>query len=256
MLVVPGRGPIAESHAIINYLAEGTKLLPADKYERALVWQWLGFEQYQLEPGVATVRFWLTSLKKTPAELGEKYAERFQRGAEALAVLEKGLSGRRWLVGADVSLADIALFAYAHVADEAGYRLSDFPAICAWVSEFKAPVVVRADHLAVAPTRREAFRFWLKLGLISFGGPVAQIAIMHRELVDVRRWFDERTFMNALNFRRPDPGTRGAAARGLARLAPARRLGRRRRGALLHPAVGGAAARPCRSSTRCTATCR
>jgi len=137
LLVVPDRGPIAESHAIINYLAEGTKLLPADKYERALVWQWLGFEQYQLEPGVATVRFWLTSLKKTPAELGEKYTERFQRGAEALAVLEKGLVGHRWLVGADVSLADIALFAYTHVADEAGYRFSDYPAIVAWIAEFK-----------------------------------------------------------------------------------------------------------------------
>jgi glutathione S-transferase len=137
VLLIPDRGPIAESHAIINYLAEGTKLLPADRYERAQVWQWLGFEQYQLEPGVATVRFWLTSLKKTPEQLGEKYTERFQRGAEALAVLEKGLAGRRWLVGEDVSLADIALFAYTHVADEAGYRLAEFPGISAWVAGFK-----------------------------------------------------------------------------------------------------------------------
>lgn len=66
--------------------------------------------------------------------------------------------------------------------------------------------MVRADHVAVTPTRREASRFWLKLGLISFGGPVAQIAIMHRELIDVRRWFDERTFMNALNFAVLVPG--------------------------------------------------
>jgi glutathione S-transferase len=138
VLVVPDRGPIAESHAIINYLAEGTRLLPADRYGRALVWQWLCFEQYQLEPGVATVRFWLTSLKKTPEQLGEKYTERFQRGAEALAVLEQGLAGRRWLVGEDVSLADIALFAYTHVADEAGYRLADFPSIARWVGAFKS----------------------------------------------------------------------------------------------------------------------
>jgi len=137
VLVLPDGRPISESHAIINYLAEGTKRLPADRYERALVWQWLGFEQYQLEPGVATVRFWLTSLKKTPEQLGEKYTERFQRGAEALAVLEKGLAGRRWLVGEDVSLADIALFAYTHVADEAGYRLAEFPGISAWVAGFK-----------------------------------------------------------------------------------------------------------------------
>jgi chromate transporter len=66
--------------------------------------------------------------------------------------------------------------------------------------------VVRADHLGVTPTRREALRFWLKLGLISFGGPVAQIAIMHRELIEIRRWFDERTFMNALNFAVLIPG--------------------------------------------------
>ena len=158
------------------------------------MWQWLGFEQYQLEPGVATVRFWLTSLKKTPAELGEKYTERFQRGAEALAVLEKGLAGRRWLVGADVSLADIALFAYTHVADEAGYRLAEFPGDLRLGGGVQAPAVVRADHVDVTPTRREAFRFWLKLGLISFGGPVAQIAIMHREVVERRRWLDERDF--------------------------------------------------------------
>ena len=137
LLMVPGRGPLAESHAIINFLAEGTKLMPADSFARALVWQWLCFEQYQLEPGAATVRFWLKSLRKTPAELGEKYTERFQRGADALAVLERALAGRRWLVGEDVTLADIGLFAYTHVADEAGYRLEDYPAIGAWIAAFK-----------------------------------------------------------------------------------------------------------------------
>ncbi len=138
VLVVPGRGALAESHAIIGYLAEGSKLVPADRFERAQMWQWMGFEQYQLEPGVATVRFWLRSLKKTPEELGDRYTERFQRGAEALAVLERGLAGRRWLVGEAVSLADIALFAYTHVADEAGYRLAEFPAISAWIAAFKS----------------------------------------------------------------------------------------------------------------------
>jgi glutathione S-transferase len=137
VLVVPGEGPIAESHAIINYLAEGTKLMPADRFGRALVWQWLCFEQYQLEPVVATVRFMLHYLNKTKEELGVRYTDRFQRGADALAVLEQGLAGRRWLVGEDVTLADIALFAYTHVADEAGYRFEDYPAISAWVAEFK-----------------------------------------------------------------------------------------------------------------------
>ena len=137
VLVVPGRGPLAESHAIIGYLAEGSALVPADPWERALMWQWMCFEQYQLEPGVGTVRFWLTSLRKKPEDFGERYTERFQRGADALAVLERGLAGRSWLVGESVTLADIALFAYTHVADEAGYRLADFPAISAWIARFK-----------------------------------------------------------------------------------------------------------------------
>jgi glutathione S-transferase len=137
VLLVPGHGPLAESHAIINYLAEGSKLMPAGRYERALVWQWLCFEQYQLEPGVATVRFMLHYLNKTKEELGVRYTDRFQRGADALAVLERGLGGRAWLVGSDVTLADIALFAYTHVADEAGYRMEDYPAIGAWIAGFK-----------------------------------------------------------------------------------------------------------------------
>lgn len=138
VLVVPGRGPIAESHAIITYLAEGSPLVPSDPYERALMWQWMCFEQYQLEPGAATVRFWIKYLKKTPEELGERYTERFQRGADALAVLERELAARNWLVGDRVTLADIALFAYTHVADEAGYRLADYPAIGAWIARIKA----------------------------------------------------------------------------------------------------------------------
>jgi glutathione S-transferase len=136
-LVVPDRGPLAESHAIISYLAEGSFLVPADRYERALVWQWLCFEQYQLEPGVGTVRFMLHYLGKSKEELGVRYTDRYQRGADALAVLERGLTGRRWLVGDNATLADIGLFAYTHVANEAGYRLEDYPAISAWIAEFK-----------------------------------------------------------------------------------------------------------------------
>jgi glutathione S-transferase len=138
VLVVQGRGPIAESHAIIAYLAEGSALIPTDPYERALMWQWMCFEQHQLEPGVATLRFWLKSLKQTPQELGERHTERYKRGADALAVLERGLAHRQWIASGAPSLADIALFAYTHVADEAGYRLSNYPAITAWIARFKA----------------------------------------------------------------------------------------------------------------------
>ncbi|HUG04744.1 MAG TPA: glutathione S-transferase family protein [Steroidobacteraceae bacterium] len=138
VLIVHGRGPIAESHAFIAYLAEGSALIPTDPYERALMWQWMCFEQYQLEPGVATLRFWLKSLKQTPQELGERHTERYKRGADALAVLERGLAHRQWIASGAPSLADIALFAYTHVADEAGYRLSNYPAITAWITRFKA----------------------------------------------------------------------------------------------------------------------
>ncbi|MEX2151494.1 MAG: glutathione S-transferase family protein [Steroidobacteraceae bacterium] len=138
VLIVQGRGPIAESHAIIAYLAERSALIPSDPYERALMWQWMCFEQYQLEPGVATLRFWLKSLKQTPQELGERHTERYKRGADALAVLERGLAHRQWIASGAPSLADIALFAYTHVADEAGYRLSNYPAITAWIARVKA----------------------------------------------------------------------------------------------------------------------
>jgi glutathione S-transferase len=137
VLVVQGRGPISESHAIIAYLAEGSALIPSDPYERALMWQWMCFEQYQLEPGVGTLRFWLKSLKQTPQELGERHTERYKRGADALAILERGLAHRQWLASGVPSLADIALFAYTHVADDAGYRLSNYPAISAWLARFK-----------------------------------------------------------------------------------------------------------------------
>jgi len=138
LLEIPGRGYLAESHAIIGYLAEGTPLVPADRYERALMTQWLCFEQYSLEPNVATVRYWLRSLGKTPAELGEKLEEKRAQGFKALGVLEQGLAGRTFLVGERCSLADYALYAYTHVAPEGGFPLADYPAIRAWIARVEA----------------------------------------------------------------------------------------------------------------------
>src|SRR5512137_586906 len=106
LLEIPGRGVLAESHAIIHFLARGSRLTPEERYENALMWQWLCFEQYNLEPNLGTARFWLTSLKKTPDELGEKLAEKRDKGHAALAVLERGLEGREWLVADHYSLAD------------------------------------------------------------------------------------------------------------------------------------------------------
>jgi glutathione S-transferase len=133
LLEIPGQGSLAESHAIISYLADGSRLMPADRLERARMWHWLCFEQYNLEPNVATVRFWLHSLRKTPQELGDKLTEKVDKGKQALAVLEQGLAGREFLVGERFSLADIGLYAYTHVAEEGGFSLEPYPNIRAWI---------------------------------------------------------------------------------------------------------------------------
>jgi glutathione S-transferase len=130
LLEIPGKGFLPESHAIIAYLAEGTRLIPADPFERARMWQWMCFEQYNLEPNVATLRFWL-KLGRTRAELGEKLVEKKKNGYAALDVLEEALRDREYLAG-QYSLADIALYAYTHVAHEGGFDLAPYPAIRAW----------------------------------------------------------------------------------------------------------------------------
>jgi glutathione S-transferase len=127
-----------ESHAIISFLAEGSELIPADPWQRARLWQWLCFEQYNLEPNVATVRFWVSIQKKTAAELGERLPEKVAKGYEALAVLEKGLQGRDFLVADRFTLADISLYAYTHVAPEGGFSLDAYPNIRAWIKRVAA----------------------------------------------------------------------------------------------------------------------
>ena len=138
LLEIPGQGFLAESHAIISYLAEGSALLPADRLDRARMWQWLCFEQYNLEPNIGTARFWIASLRKTEAELGAKLEEKRRNGHAALVVLEQGLAGRDFLVGNRYSLADIGLYAYTHVAPEGGFSLDPYPAIRAWCGRVAA----------------------------------------------------------------------------------------------------------------------
>ncbi len=138
LLEIPGQGVLAESHAIIAFLAEGSDLVPADRLDRARMWQWLCFEQYNLEPNLGTARFWLASLRRSEAELGERLEEKRRNGHAALAVLEQGLAGRRFLVGERCSLADLALYAYTHVAPEGGFDLAPYPAIRAWCDRVAA----------------------------------------------------------------------------------------------------------------------
>jgi glutathione S-transferase len=133
LLEIEGQGFLPESHAIIWYLAEGSRLVPADRLQRAQVWQWLCFEQYNLEPNVATVRFWLRSLKKTATELGDRLTEKIEKGYQALGVLDQVLTDRQFLVGEAYSLADIGLYAYTHVAEEGGFSLEKYPGIRAWL---------------------------------------------------------------------------------------------------------------------------
>ncbi len=132
LLEVPGRGYLPESHAIISFLAEGSHLIPTDAFERACMWQWLCFEQYHVEPNIGTARFWTRMLGKTRAELGEKLIEKKKNGYAALDVLEESLRGREFLVANRYSLADISLFAYTHVAHEAGFDLAPYPNVRGW----------------------------------------------------------------------------------------------------------------------------
>ena len=138
LLEIPGKGYLSESHAIISYLAEGSALVPSDPLDRGRMWQWLCFEQYNLEPNVATVRFWLHSLHKTEQELGEKLSDKRRLGFAALDVLEQGLAGRRYLVANQYSLADIGLYAYTHVAEDGGFPLDRYPAIRDWCTRIAA----------------------------------------------------------------------------------------------------------------------
>jgi len=133
LLEIPGKGFLPESHAIIAFLADGTRLIPTDAFERARMWQWMCFEQYNLEPNIATLRFWL-KLGRTRQELGEKLVEKKKNGYAALDVLEESLRDREYLCAGQYSLADISLYAYTHVAHEGGFDLARYPGIRAWLA--------------------------------------------------------------------------------------------------------------------------
>jgi glutathione S-transferase len=130
-LVLDDGEPLAESNAIICYLAEGTELLGSGRLERARVLQWLFFEQYSHEPYIAVVRFCVL-FSDSPAA-PEQIEERRRRGHAALAAMEAHLHGRSFLVGERFTVADIALYAYTHVAHEAGFDMAPYEQIEAWL---------------------------------------------------------------------------------------------------------------------------
>jgi glutathione S-transferase len=131
-LVLDDGRALGESAAILWYFGEGTPFVPADRYERAQVLQWMFFEQYDHEPAIAVVRFWL-AYSGRPDEFADRIDERRAAGYRALDVLERHVASREFLVGDGPTLADIALYGYTHVAEEGGFELGRYPGIGAWL---------------------------------------------------------------------------------------------------------------------------
>jgi len=135
---------ICESNAILFYLAAGTALLPDDNLQRAHVLQWMFFEQYSHEPYIAVSRHVLKSLELTD-ERRALVASKREPGYRALGVMEGHIGDRDFFVAGQFTIADIALFAYTHVAGEGGFELEDFPAIRRWL----ARVSEQPGHISI-----------------------------------------------------------------------------------------------------------
>lgn len=134
-----------ESNAIISYFSENTNYSSKDAFERALILQWLFFEQYSHEPYIASVRYLVHVGPEVPDPRRAMLDTMIRRGYDALEVMEKHLAPREWFVGNNYSIADIALYAYTHVADEGGFDLRKYPAIRGWLARVKA----QPRHIAI-----------------------------------------------------------------------------------------------------------
>ncbi|MDH4048245.1 MAG: glutathione S-transferase family protein [Gammaproteobacteria bacterium] len=132
LLALPDGRYLAESNAILCYLADDSKLAGEDRFGRAQILQWMFFEQYSHEPNIATSRFIIRYLGN-PADRQADLAAKRKGGYKALDVMEKHLLNYAYFAGEAFSIADIALFAYTHVADEGGFDLSNYPAIRSWI---------------------------------------------------------------------------------------------------------------------------
>jgi glutathione S-transferase len=136
---------LAESDAILWYLAEGTKFAPADRLARAQTLQWMFFEQYSHEPYIAVARFWRHFLTKLTPLQELDLPERMKKGYAALDVMEQHLGRHEFFVGGRYGLADIALYGYTHVAHEGDFDLARYPHITAWL----ARVAAQPHHVAM-----------------------------------------------------------------------------------------------------------
>ncbi len=152
VLEIAGGECIAESNAILYFLAQGSPYWPTDKIEQARVLQWMFFEQYSHEPNIATPRFWIKCKVLEDTEFNrELLAQKQLAGNAALSVMEEHLSSRTFMVGERYTIADIALYAYTHVADEGGFDLSRYPAVLSWLGRVAAqPGHVTIDRWGTA----------------------------------------------------------------------------------------------------------
>jgi glutathione S-transferase len=131
-LVLDDGRALGESGAILWYFGEGTRFVPEDKYERAQVLQWMFFEQYDHEPAIAVARFWL-AYSGQPESAQDRVEGWQKQGHRALGAMETHLDGRDWFVGDGMTIADIALYAYTHVAHEGDFDLEPYTSIRAWL---------------------------------------------------------------------------------------------------------------------------
>ena len=136
---------LAESNAIICYLAEDSRFLPDDRLGRAQALQWMFFEQYSHEPNVATVRYWITHHVEMTPERTLALPTKRRLGYDALGVMEGHLEKRPFFVGDGLTVADVALYAYTHVAHEGGFDLSAYPNLRAWLER----VAAESPHIPI-----------------------------------------------------------------------------------------------------------
>jgi len=139
---------LPESNAACWYLASGSDLIPADRFGQADMLRWMFFEQYNHEPNVATLRFWLHFIGESNLSQQQHVQIMAKRiaGQDALALMDEHLRNRNFMVGDSVTLADISLFPYTHVAEEGGFGLEDYPEICRWIKNIEQlPAFVAMD---------------------------------------------------------------------------------------------------------------
>ncbi|PKG37612.1 glutathione S-transferase [Psychromonas sp. Urea-02u-13] len=137
LLETPDGTCLAESNAILNYLASESSLLPRDAMQRAKVLQWQFFEQYSHEPFIAVARY-INIYLSLPKARQQEYQDLQAGGHKALAVMEKQLLATDFLVGNTLSIADISLYGYTHVAEEGGFDLNQYPGILAWCKRIES----------------------------------------------------------------------------------------------------------------------